>query len=274
LSHEADPLALRHRPSMSLASLVKDIGLIACLALLAIIPLGAYRLAASADQGLTASAEQAQSLASSLTDVAASLRTASKLMDNAAISIDAVDRTLRDSTPVIDHVSAMLSGQTPDALEASRQAMLAAQTGAQAMDTVLRGLALLGGPPYDPEHSLSSSLGAVASDLEPLPETLRSAGANLSSTGSDLEAWRQTLPALTVHLQSLSAEMRSAADNAGQKAESLAALSQALISAANAVPVLIGLLGLISWLALLGLTILQIELRRTGRQAAGAWAGG
>jgi hypothetical protein len=274
LSSKVIPSPYPPRRFRRLTSLITDLGLIASLALLVLIPVAAFRLSAAAVQGLRAGAEQAQSLADSLMGIADSLGTAAGLIDSASISIAALDQTLEDSGPVIDGISAMLVTQTPDTLEASRQALLAAQTGAQAMDSVLRGLALLGGPPYDPQHSLASSLGAVASDLEPLPEALRKAGGNLGNAGRDIQAWRLTLPALSANMRDLSGELRSVGDDAGQRAASLTTLSQQLSSAAQGLPVTIGLVASLGWLVLLGLAVAQLELRRAGRLESYGGAGG
>jgi methyl-accepting chemotaxis protein len=196
--------------------------LVACAIGLIVLPFVAVSVARSTTRGFVRAAE----IGETLQLAAFSLGQASTTLTEASGTLRQVRGSLADSQPLLDSIGTLVGVAAPQTIESARQALLDTQSGAAAIDQVLRGLATLGfltGVRYDPPEPLDESLGSVADALAPLPESLRITAGNLVSataefdevkrgldqTADEMEATARSLELLGTLLQEQAVEIQS-----------------------------------------------------------------
>lgn len=153
------------------------------------------------DQTMTTTSQALDVLEGSLDDLGGTL---------AAVEMTGVGvaTTLSDTVPLIDSIASVTGEELPAAIQSTQSSLVAAQVGANSIDSFLATLAFFGGNSYDPEVSLSASLGQMSANLDPLAASLveiqgavEVAGDNLQLVEGDVASLNESLSSLGENLE-------------------------------------------------------------------------
>jgi methyl-accepting chemotaxis protein len=201
-------------------------------------------------------ADGLRTISESMASTSSSLRSASDVLDTASTTIISISDTVKDTKPLLESAADVVGDVGENTLEKTNQALASAQSAAQAVDGVLRGLAFLPiGINYDPERSLGDSLADVADGLAPLPEGLIDISEKIQNTADGFDDISGGLDRTGSDIQDLS-------DNIRHLGERLGILSSSLEEQAETLDQLIERLPTIIWVSviLLELFVLSVVL--------------
>ena len=130
-------------------------------------------------------------------------------VDALAAMLGTTAATVEDTKPVLNEIDTIMSVTLPSTLKATTDSLLTAQEAARVLETTIQSLdafrfllsdvPLIGGfmgqpgESYSPEIPLADSLGELAKNLAPLPETFSKMSADLSTTDDNLDAIQENL---------------------------------------------------------------------------------
>jgi hypothetical protein len=106
-----------------------------------------------------------------------------------AETVSAIGVTINTTSPLLDSVATLIGEELPATVESTRQSLISAQQGAAVMDgvlSVLTAIPLISSERYNPDKSLSESLGEVATNIEGLPEKFQDMSTKLGTTSESL----------------------------------------------------------------------------------------
>lgn len=116
-----------------------------------------------------------------------------------AETVSAIGVTINTTSPLLDSIATLVGEELPATVESTQQSLISAQQGAAVMDgvlSVITAIPLISSERYNPDKSLSASLGEVATNIEGLPEKFVDMAAKLSTTSDslvDVEAGMTTM---------------------------------------------------------------------------------
>lgn len=186
------------------------------------------------------------------------------LADTTVTLADNVSKT----SATIDSFSTLFGVEIPTTITNTQIAIVSAQQSAAVIDGVLLGLASvpLIGIDYDPEESLSNSLGTVVTSLTALPSSIKGIGDDLDSTGDSLRTLQTDILVISKDVLDLSEDLHDAQEIVEQYQEQISELQTTVDNSIDQVPDWIniaagGLSFLILWLvvAQLGLLVQGIH---------------
>lgn len=200
-------------------------------------------------------------------DAQAALEQASVALESSASSLNEVRANLEGIQPLLESVQFLLGDEAPDAIVATQQALESAQSGARAMDQVLRvlsSLSFLTGVSYEPEQPLDQALQSVSESLVPMPSAL-------ISVSEEIEAFGETLVLLETEeldaieeIDSMSASLSGISASVSTSVEGLEILASVLDTQAQTLGRKIWIAVIIVELFLLQVALLQIVSAYTG----------
>jgi hypothetical protein len=135
-------------------------------------------------------------LDSTLTTTSQGLGVAKTSLQSVTGSIGALEATVGSAAATIENasnsvnsVSGIIGSNLSNTVNSALDTLGVVETTTQKIDEVLAGLAGLPliNIPYDPENSLSSSVGALTDQLRQVPNSLSELETNLSTSGGSLE---------------------------------------------------------------------------------------
>lgn len=138
--------------------------------------------------GLTTASATLETTAEGLVVVNDTLGNASTSINTLADTTLTLADNVNKTSTTIDSFTVLFTEDIPATVTNTQAAILASQQSAAVIDGVLLGLSSvpLIGIEYDPQASLSISLGAIADTLEPLPGSIQGIGDDLDATGTSL----------------------------------------------------------------------------------------
>jgi hypothetical protein len=148
------------------------------------------------------------------------LRVVSDTLQSASVTVAMLDRTtlsvaetLSTTRTTVGSFAVFLGKDLPASIDATRTALVSAQSSAVVVDSVMTALSMapLLGIRYSPSVPLDVALGNVAKSLDSLPPTFIAAEFDLNSTGASLAqvvTSLQELPAATLRMQRNIADAR------------------------------------------------------------------
>jgi hypothetical protein len=153
-----------------------------------------------------------------------SLSLASEALDDTSDFLVETGEFIQDSNILLRSVGKIIGEEAPTTIQATQDALEAAQPGSLAIDTMLRGLSVLEpitGFSYDPEKSLSQSLEEIATGLEPLPATLGEVQRQLNQVADELDEVHPSLDLVAGDLTRFSKDTQELSAQIGMQAEKL-----------------------------------------------------
>jgi methyl-accepting chemotaxis protein len=116
-----------------------------------------------------------------------------------AETVSAIGVTINTTSPLLDSVATLIGEELPATVETTQQSLRSAQQGAAVMDgvlSVITAIPLISNERYNPDKSLSDSLGEVADDIDGLPAKFQDMSTKLATTSEslvDVEAGMTTM---------------------------------------------------------------------------------
>lgn len=124
------------------------------------------------------------------------LSIANQFLDSTSASIMAFETTVEtlaksidDTGPFLDSLSTLMADDLPNAITSAQTSLLAAQSSARIIDSVLRSVTSIPffpGDPYNPPVPLHVALAQVSDSLEGLPDSLSAMEGSLDTTNDNL----------------------------------------------------------------------------------------
>jgi len=157
-----------------------------------------------------------QSLDEALSLAENALATASASITEVNRALAASADTLKDAQPTLDEFKTLLDKSIPETVQDTQTALYAAQSDALLIESTLQALTAIPfvpGEPYQPEQSLSESLGQIAYTLGNIPDSTARISSDLDVTKSNLALMQVSLISLSLQLddiQSSLADVRQA----------------------------------------------------------------
>ncbi|MGD2058767.1 MAG: hypothetical protein PVI04_08545, partial [Anaerolineales bacterium] len=139
------------------------------------LPFIAGRVAAKGKAALSDLSSQTGEVVNVVEDTEHALLKTARTLDASALTLDQAQTNLQDIQPLLDSLHVLLGEEAPDTIIAMQAGLESAQSGARAMDQVLRvlsSLRFLTGVRYDPEQPLDSALQGISESLTPMPPAL------------------------------------------------------------------------------------------------------
>lgn len=133
-------------------------------------------------------------------------------LNNASSSINALAETtltmgenISNTSSTLNAFSLLFVNDISYTIINTQTALEAAQTSAAVIDGVLTGLASIPliGLDYNPERSLSVSLGSVAESLDPLSSSIEEIGSDLNTTSTSLETLRTDIEGMATYIYNI-----------------------------------------------------------------------
>jgi len=123
-------------------------------------------------------------------------------------------QTVNDLIPVVESVTVLLQEDIPTTIDATQEALIAAQASAEVIDGVLRAVSNLPfmGDVYNPEVPLGEALLNISDSLDPIPEKASDIGDELESNQGNLDTLNQDLIDLAVTITEINTNVSSAQD--------------------------------------------------------------
>jgi hypothetical protein len=233
------------------------------------LPFAASRVIGFTQGALVSTANSIQTAAESLRLAGDSLGEASKTLNDTGVAVVAADGSLESVQQLLRTTADAAGDDVPATIEAARLALISAESGALAIDQVLRTLDSFGwltGVSYNPEQSLDASLSNVATELEPLPESLRELEGDLDVTADDIEPLQASLETVSGDLASFSTSLTALQEQLYGQAADLKEQAAALEKAASRIPFWVWVAVIAVELVLVGVAVEQYAVVFVGRQ--------
>jgi len=158
-------------------------------------------------------------------------------IDALSVMLDATATSVNDTQPVLDQVNYLMGEKLPATMEAATESLIAAQQGAEVLDSSIRSLntfrAVMSAVPfvggfveaptstYDPEVPLAKSLGDIAVQFEDLPQTFSEMAVNLDKADDSLETIQSSLVTMADSVSMISASLSEYETMIGQSESSM-----------------------------------------------------
>jgi hypothetical protein len=279
-SHPAHPLkreaavwprvvVLGKRCLGAIVQVVGVLGVVLALLCMLGLPFGASRVIALAQEALASTVGSIQNAAKSLQLAGDSLGEAAQTLDDTGVTVVAADDSLESVEQLLRTTADAAGNDVPATIEAARLALISAESGALAIDQVLRTLAGFGwltGISYDPEQSLDAGLSNVAVALEPLPGSLRELEGDLDATADDIELLQSSLETVVGDLSSFSTSLTALQAQTYKQATDLQDRAAALEEVSSWVPFWVWVVVIAIETVLVGVAVEQSAVFFVGRQ--------
>lgn len=253
----------------AIVQMVGVLGVLVALLCMLGLPLAASRAIGLTQGALVSTASSIQTAAESLRLAGDSLGEAAKTLDDTTVAVVAADDSLESVQQLLRTTADAAGDDVPATIEAARLALISAESGALAIDQVLRTLASFGwltGISYDPEQSLDASLSNVATELEPLPESLRELEGDLDATADDIEPLQVSLETVTGDLASFSTSLIALQEQLYGQAADLKEQAAALEKVSSWIPFWVWVVVIAIEMILVGVVVEQYAVFFVGRQ--------
>ena len=144
-------------------------------------------------------------------------------VDALSVMLAATAMSIEDSQPVLSNLNEFMGVQLPATMEAASNSLLAAQRGADVLDSAIRSLdsfrSVISAVPlvgafveqpaqaYDPEVPLSESLGEIASQLKSLPDMFIEMSADMDKADDNLVTIQTSLVTMSDSVKTISSSL-------------------------------------------------------------------
>jgi chromosome segregation ATPase len=202
-------------------------GALATLSVMIALPIISKRVSIVGEEVLLQVSLYSSEIAQSLLNGEDALVKTATALDASAAALEEAQANIKELDPLLESVQVLLGEEAPNTIIATQVALESTQSGARAMDRVLRVLSsirVLTGVSYDPEQPLDEALLGVSESLEPLP-------AQLLSVSEEIGTYRSTLKGLTPSLS-------KSQDGIANMAKSLRTLSSSMSNTANGMEII------------------------------------
>lgn len=174
-------------------------------------------------------------------------------------ALDSTTQTLVDTGPILVAIEDLAGTNLPQTINATRQALDAAEQTAQVVDSVLGTLAFFGGS-YNPEVPLAVAISEVSDSLAPVPDALGEVAQGLGTTNANLDLITGDLRAVASDVDDIAASVGDAAGVLTEYQTLVSDLQSNLVAVEEASPGWFGLGRIAFVLLMLWLALAQVGL--------------
>lgn len=196
-----------------------------------VLPIVASRLAERGESALSELGMRAGELVSVVENAEDALLKTARALDASATTLGQAQTNIEEVGPLLDSIQALLGEEAPGTIIAMQAGLESAQSGARAMDQMLRvlsSLRFLTGVSYNPEEPLDAALQGISDSLDPMPPALISVSEEVETFGVSLEDVGPELGQTAGAIGGMSVSMRTLARSLSGPAEGLESLSGSL----------------------------------------------
>jgi uncharacterized protein YoxC len=252
-------------------------GIALFLVFMLIVPLGVNIVFNQAGSTARESAALLSNISGALDSTSNALESAGGIVQNTSNTIDRITESLTLAVPFLRSTGELVGENAPKTIEATNNALKSAESGARAIDGVLKALStvsFLTGIQYNPERSLSESIKDTSDSLEPLPGQLRDIQDMLSGFATTIEETQPDFEDTDSELETVGKNLTDMSTSLSEAAENLRHLSDLLIQFAELLTVwkwaaVVMIEFSILWLIFGQITIVYVGRRLKIENAAG-----
>jgi len=189
-------------------------------------------------------------------------------------------QSVEDTAPMLEQIKDIMGQTLPATLVSTSESLTTAGQAADVLDgaiksldtfrTVLSAAPLIGSfveqpaQPYNPERSLSDSLGDVASNLEGLPDTFIEMAANLETADDNLSSIQSNLVTMSDSVGLISSSLREYQSMIGQSQASMESLRSMITNVQNNLSTILNGIAIVLDLFFLWLLAAQVVILSQG----------
>ncbi len=250
------------------------IGIIMVILAMIVVPFLAARVGATLETSLITLADGLDDLSATIVLANDSMDKATRVLLSTAITLADVNMSLDEVVPLLDTVGTIAGETAPETIEATYDALVSAESGARAIDGVMRALSkvsFITGIKYNPATPLNDAMVRSAASLEPLPDELRKIQDELSRFTSTVEDIQPSLGQTASALEDLGKSMGAVQSTLEEQADILESSASELRGAGEGISSWVWVLAvvieiLLLWAILGQITIMYVggELKREG----------
>lgn len=197
-----------------------------------------------------------------------------------SVMLTSIVASVEETTPAIDQVNVMMSTNLPAILESANESMRAAQQAAVVLDSSVRSLQMfqlaMGAVPllsgfveiptefYNPEVPLDQSLGAVADNLESLPEMFVDISADLDRADDNLATVQSSLTTMSTNVEFIAGSLEEYQVMVRQSQTSMGDLSPILTNLQSNLPPIVDGAAIVLTVFLVWLLAIQVVVLTQG----------
>jgi uncharacterized protein YoxC len=252
-------------------------GIALFLVFMLIVPLGVNIVFNQAGSTARESAALLSNISGALDSTSNALESAGGIVQNTSNTIDRITESLTLAVPFLRSTGELVGENAPKTIEATNNALKSAESGARAIDGVMKALStvsFLTGIQYNPERSLSESIKDTSDSLEPLPGQLRDIQDMLSGFATTIEETQPDFEDTDSELETVGKNLTDMSTSLSEAAENLRHLSDLLIQFAELLTVwkwaaVVMIEFSILWLIFGQITIVYVGRRLKIENAAG-----
>lgn len=201
-------------------------------------------------------------------------------VDALSVMLSATAMSIEDSQPVLTNLNEFMGVKLPATMEAASNSLLAAQRGADVLDSAIRSLdsfrsvisaiPLLGASfsqpaqAYDPEVPLSESLGEIAVQLQSLPDMFVEMSADMDKADDNLVTIQVSLVTMSDSVKTISSSLSEYEAMVIQSKSSMDNLKAMLINVQNNLDNILNTTAIVLSLAFFWLLAAQVVILSQG----------
>jgi methyl-accepting chemotaxis protein len=259
-----------HNPHLWVGRILYSAGIIGVIAVILVMiaaPFIANQAGATLETNLLALADGLDDLSTTIVIANDSMDKATKVLLSTAITLTDVNASLDEVVPFLDTVGTIVGETAPETIEATHDALVSAETGAKAIDGVMRALSTVSfitGMKYNPSVPLDDALVRSAASLEPLPDELRQIQDELSGFTSTVENIQPSLGLTATALEDLGESMGTIQTEIEEQADFLGSSASEIRSAGEGISSWIWILVVVIEILLLWAIFGQITILYVG----------
>ena len=231
------------------------------------VPFIGNQAGAKLETSLLALADGLDDLSTTIVIANDSMNKATKVLLITAITLTDVNASLDEVVPFLDTVGTIVGETAPETIEATHDALVSAETGAQAIDGVMRALStvrFITGINYNPSTPLDDALVRSAASLEPLPDELRQIQDELSGFTSTVENIQPSLGLTASALEDLGESMETIQSEIEEQADFLGSSASEIRNAGDGISSWVWILVVVIEILLLWAIFGQITILYVG----------
>lgn len=201
-------------------------------------------------------------------------------LDALSEMLDTTATTVEDTQPIITEVNDLMGETLPDSLRAATDSLDAAQGAARSLETVigtfealrsaladslLFGSLVPASPQtYDPEESLSDSLGELSTSIEEMPASLETVAGSLDEVGGSLDLIKDNLDTMSENVLLISTGLGQYQGMVSQSHASMDNLKSILTDLQTNLPTILNAVTIVIALLLVWLLAAQVVILSQG----------
>lgn len=182
-------------------------------------------------------------------------------------TVSSAGKAIDDTVPLIDTMRSLMGGTLPETVQSIQAAIDSSQAAVASIESTLQLLStfpILPIEPYQPEVTLTESLGVVSKNLEPIPESLKEMDSTLQTSQGNMTVIAAQVNIISRDVGDLKTSLYQTQQVLSQYQAVLTTLEDQVINIKSQLP---GIINALSWMGtifFIWLGIMQLGLLTQG----------